>query len=1293
MAHSTPRVEGGALLGQEGLASAIAVGTPAWYAWLEQATTFAFTGEQGSFTARKERSGRSGWYWKAYRKREGTLHHAYLGKAADLTLERLNAIASDLAWRTVERLAIESTIAVGAACAAPDAEAPAMPTASLPTGTLTFLFTDVEGSTMLWEQHKEAMPAALARHDTILREVVAAHGGSVFKTVGDSVHATFTVAADALTAALAAQRILATEPWGATGPLRVRMALHTGVAELRDDDYFGAPLNRVARILAMGHGGQILLSRATHDLIVDDLPTQISLRQLGAHQLKDLSRPEQIFQLISPDLPSEFPPLRTLDPRPAPAPAQPLALLATKLYVPLPRPNLVRRLRLVERVHVGLAGKFTLIAAPAGFGKTTLLAQGLEAWGLGRAAYPQPQASTVKAQALRVVWLALDAGDNDATRFWSYIIAGFQTIVPTAGATALALLQSLQPPSVEVILTTLLNDLSALTADAVLVLDDYHLIDTPAIHNALAFMLDHLPPQVHLVMSTRVDPPLPLTRLRARGDLTELRAADLSFTADEAAAFLTTVMGLPLTSDEVAALEARTEGWVAGLQLAALAMRDRADRTGFIAAFAGSNRFVVDYLAEEVIDRLPRHLQTFVLQTSILDRMCGPLCDAVLLDDMTASQPGVPSSQSAYSQALLEELERANLFLSALDDDRHWYRYHHLFGEVLRQRLISGASAAAVTRLHRRASTWFAERGLIAEAVSHAFAAGDVERAARLIEQVGASIGTQGQVYTVLGWLNDLPDRVIRAHPVLCIIHAAMLMYTTHLPAALDWLSDAERCVGADTPADQARGILGQVAVLRGNIARFVGDLASCMGLARQALELLPETEVFAHAGPLMRIGRIGALVDATYDFLVSGDATADVEQRVRATITAARAGISLFSTLRSTNLLARLQIMQGRLHAAAATYGDVAQVVPGQSAFQTLVNSAAYYFGMGELLHEWNDLDGAERYLAQGMELVRGTLTVDAHVARRGFLALAHYRQARGDLGGAGATLDEFMDLARRRNFVADLSARITAARARLALVRGDLAAAVGWAHSYAELRMKHEELRTMPEQSVFTAHFSLLNSAPVYRLEYEDLVLARVLIAEGERDPAGEQLTTALSLLEQLLAAAESGGRMGSAIEILVLRALALQAYDDTTSAMIALDRALTLAEPEGYIRIFVDEGPPMADLLQEAHMRGIMPEYVARLLAAFGKDEGGRMKDEVTSALVDPSSFIPQPLLEPLTDRELEVLRLMAAGRSNTEIAQALVVAVSTIKTHVNRIFGKLGATSRTQAVAHARDLHLL
>ncbi len=1238
MARSTPRVAGGALVGLHDAASAIVVGTPAWYAWLDGATMFAFTSPHGGFTARKERSGQTGWYWKAYRKRGGTLQRAYLGKSADLSLDRLTAIATELAQRPAGQSPAESPVAASVARAVPDAEAPPMSAASLPTGTVTFLFTDIEGSTQLWEQQKDSMPAALARHDAILRQAIAAHGGVVFKTVGDGCHAVFARAPDALAATLAAQRTLHAEAWDTAGPLRVRMALHTGAAEARDGDYYGSPLNRVARILALGHGGQILLSRATHDLVVDDLPAQASLRDLGEHTLKDLSRPEQIFQLLSPDLPIDFPPLRPVDPRRAPTPAQPLPLLATKLYVPLPRANLVPRARLVERLQAGLTGKLTLIAAPAGFGKTTLVS----AW-----------RTTPAGSAMPVAWVSLDAGDNDVPRFWSYVIAALETIYPEVGTAALALLRSPQPPPMESILTPLLNAISATPTAMALVLDDYHQIDTSAIHAALAFLLDHLPPHLHVIMTTRVDPPLPLTRLRARGDLTELRAADLRFTSDEAAAFLTAVMDLPLTSDEVAALEARTEGWVAGLQFAALAMRDRTDLASFIAAFTGSNRFVVDYLAEEVLDRLPHHLQTFVLQTSILDRLCGPLCDAVILSAAPETHVPPPSAQGSYSQALLEQLEHANVFLMVLDDERRWYRYHHLFAEVVHQRLINGVTAEMVTTLHRRASAWHVQASLIDEAIHHALAARDVERAGVLIEEMAQSWLGRGEVVTLRGWLHALPHTLLLSRPRLCLAYAWVLSFSGKIDAMAAWVHEAERalrCSTADDHGDssgiETDSLLGEVAALHAMIALSRDDFLRAIDLCQQALSRISQDNVLVRSLITLNLG---------HAYLHSHNTVAASQVYAAASDLGQAAG-HLLLTLQALTNLTTVYWLSGQLREAWRTSWRALQLGTSRDG-QYLPVAALPQLWLGWLQYEWNDLDSATRYLTEAIEL--GRQAGNETITLRASIFLARVRQAQGDANGAHALIQQ----ARQLNH-ASTSDWVAAIEARLWLADGQIAAAAGWAR----------DARVSPDDE------------PNEWLEFEHVTLVRVLLAQHKPDAA-------VRLLDRMLLVAEANTRTGRVIEILILRALALHAQRDVINALIALERALMLAAPESYIRIFVDEGAPMGVLLREAHAHGITPEYVAKLLAAFGKDAGGRMKDEVTSAPVHPSSFIPQPLLEPLTDRELEVLRLMAAGRSNTEIAHALVVAVSTIKTHVNRIFGKLGVTSRTQAVARARELHLL
>jgi len=1281
MARATPRVEGATLVDRANTTRAITVGTQDWYAWLDAATTFAFSDASGGFTARKERRGRGNGYWKAYRKRGGVTRSAYLGKTADLTLERLQAAAATF----VEPISSGNTAAVSDSAPATAGAAPvALTTAAFPTGTIAFLFTDIEGSTQLWEHEPQAMSTALARHDTILRDVIAMHGGNVFKTVGDSVHAVFGTVPAALAAALVAQRALQAEAWGVTGPLKVRMAIHTGVAELRDGDYVGPPLNRAARLLAAGHGGQILLSQATEALVREQLPPGIRLHDLGTHQLKDLRLPEPIFQLISPDLMADFPPLRLseagLPPETSPAA---LPLLTTKLALPTARANLVLRPRLIARLIAGSTGALTLIAAPAGFGKTTLLTSWLRQERRGMrevGSTAEPDAARSRAHVPGVAWLALDVGDNDPTSFLRYVITALQRAVAAPiGALALALLEAPQLPPLPMLLTTLINDLATVAKPVLLVLDDYHVIGTPALHEALTFLLDRLPSILHLVIASRDDPPLPLARLRAHGQVNELRAADLRFTPDEATAFLRDVMGFDVTTDEVAALDARTEGWIAGLQLAALAMRDRADRAGFIAAFTGSNRFVIDYLASEVLNRLPAHLRTFVLQTAILERMCGPLCDALLgleasdaeLADANATQALSLKPQASYSQLILEQIERANLFLIPLDEERRWYRYHHLFAEVLRERLANGAPAVEVAALHRRASAWYERHELVAEAIQHALTAADGERTADLIERHGVRIIGDGQVQTVLGWLQALPETLLRTRPMLCILHGFALQFTNQLAAAEARIQDAERCIQPDTPPDQAHFIQGYTAAHRANTARYRGDIAADVAFGEQVLRCLPETEVITRTVARLHVARA---------FRVRGDVTEANERLVVAVVAPMRASRSRLGLLGALANLARLQVVQGRLRAAATTYREMTQLAPGPDELQGLQGGPAYYVGMGELLREWNDLDAAERHLAQAMELLPGTLAVDAEDVALGYLARARLQHARGDDFTAHATLDTFMELARRRGFVEHLIARGAAVQAQLALAQGNLRAAVDWANESGAQRAP-----------------GAIDDVSFPR-EAEELILARVWIAQARSASAVGFLSKTLRLLERLLADATAKARLDSVVEILIVRALALWAQGTRTDALATIARALTLAAPEGYIRRFVDEGPPMAELLAQSIERRAQNDpiraYAERLLSAFPYQQ-----HRETAATADAPPVLhsalerSNALIEPLSAREREVLRLLAAGQDNPQIARALVVATSTVKSHVNHIFGKLGVQTRVEAVLRAQELNLL
>jgi len=902
-------------------------------------------------------------------------------------------------------------------------------------------------------------------------------------------------------------------------------------------------------------------------------------------------------------------------------------LLSTKLHVPRPRAQLVSRSHLTKRLQQEAERALTLLSAPAGFGKTTLLAQ----W-FAESGTP-------------VAWLSLEAEDNDPTRFLSYLIAALQTLDSQIGTTALALLRTPQPPSPETVLAVLTNDLVERDGDDfALVLDDYHVITADPLHRGMTFLLEHLPPQLHLILATRADPPLSLTRLRAGGQLAELRAADLRFGATEVSAFLQGVMGLDLPHEAITTLERRTEGWIVGLQLAALSLQGRTDVSAFLATFTGSHRYVLDYFSDEVLVRQPAPVQQFLLHTCILERLSGPLCDAV------TGQEG--------SQAMLEALERANLFVVALDEERGWYRYHHLFAEMLRRHLQQ-REPPLLPVLHRRASAWYEQHSLPAEAVQHALAVPDFELAARLIEPIVVPVAFQGQISTVLGWMNALPEALVRTRPFLCIYHARLLVYTNQLEAAEARLREAERGVQTGLPAEQARTILGWVLSTRASIAGLSGDLPHAIPLAHRALELLPQAEVIPPVG----VPPVGAIITAARAYELSGDVTPAIEHEVATAVASIRVSDNLFAIVGSITLLAHLHVLQGRLRQAAATYAQVVQAVPRPEVLHTLFTSLYYYFELGDLLREWNELDAAERHLAQGMALVNETLTVEPFVAIRGHIALARLEQAHGNTREALATLDALAHLAQQRHFPPHLVAQGAAVRAQLELAQGNVAAAIRWANS-SGLSSEDEDLP--------------------YPREGEYLALARVRIAQARNDPASPFLQEVLRLLDRLLQDAETKARMGSVLEILVLRALALEAQGNRTGALSTLERVLVLAEPEGYIRLFVDEGTPMRALLRHAYARSIVPGYVSTLLKAFGEQNVSNLP------LTSPR---PSPLAEPLTEREREVLQLLLEGASNREIARCLVLSVNTVKRHVYNLCGKLGVQSRTQAIIRARALNLL
>jgi LuxR family transcriptional regulator, maltose regulon positive regulatory protein len=928
-------------------------------------------------------------------------------------------------------------------------------------------------------------------------------------------------------------------------------------------------------------------------------------------------------------------------------------LLATKLYIPRPRVGLVSRSRLLARLEAGVSGPVTVIAAPAGFGKTTVLADWLS----------QPAATS-----RHVAWLALDAGDSDPHQFLRYLIAALQTIAPAIGGTTLTLLRSGQAPPIGMLLPFLLNDLTQLPERSILVLDDYHVVDGPAVHQALAFLLDHLPPQLHLLLASRADPPLALARLRARGQLTELRAHDLRFTADEAATFLREVMGLALSVEDVAALEARTEGWIAGLQLAALSLRDRPDvqQAAFIEAFTGSNRFVVDYLVGEVLARQPPHLQIFLLQTSIFERLCGSLCDAVVLGDVSETQHTSNAAQRAYSQVLLEELERSNLFIVPLDETRRWYRYHQLFAQVLRERLISDASQDAVANLHCRASIWFEQHGLLSEALQHVFAAEDWGRAARLLEQHAEPMMMRGEFLTLRRWVQVLPQDVARKHPHLLLAHAwaQFLAEPLQADAVEAILRDAEAVLGLSErmPAEQAveplaldRGsaeLRGKLAAIRASVAGSQQDVPRTIALAQEALTYLPQDNLF---------WRIIPTVDRGLALTAAGAAVA-ASQAFTGAIELCRMAGHSYGAMIATMHLARVRTMQGQLHAAAELHQRALHMAAEQGWGQLPMVGLPHVW-LGKLLYEWNDLEAATRHLLAGIKLAR---LGEQRVLLEGYAALARVKQAQGDVA-------DVLDLMQSAEEVALTSTAPWAAplvrtyQARLWLAQGQL-----------------ERAGRCVEDAGLDTDDQLVSER-----ELEYVTLARVQIAGGR---SAEVLPT----LDRLLQAAEAAGRLGSMIEMLALQAVALLALGDTTRALTALQRALLLAAPAGYVRLFVDEGAPMAALLSAVQDAGTVPNYVVTLRAAFPTSTALPVSTDAATSLLFPVPTLPsykRDVSDTLTERELEVLRLLAAGYSNQTIAHELVVAVGTVKRHVSNIASKLGVQSRLQAVARARKLGLV
>ena len=896
------------------------------------------------------------------------------------------------------------------------------------------------------------------------------------------------------------------------------------------------------------------------------------------------------------------------------------ALLATKLHMPGPRPGLVPRPRLVARLDEGLGRGLVLVCGPAGYGKTVLLTN----W--------------VRRGEVPAAWLSLDAGDNDPARFWRHAVAALDRARPGTGDRLGPLLGPPAPASFEGLVTALINDLAA--DEALLVLDDYHVISARPVHESLAFLVEHRPPELCVVLASRSDPPLPLARLRARGQLTEIRAAELRFTPAEAGELLQHA-GSALPDASVAALAARTEGWAAGLALAALSLRGHDDAAGFVAAFTGSHRYVLDYLAGEVLEGQDEQLRAFLLETSVLERLSGPLCDAV--------------TGRGGSQALLEQAERAGLFVIPLDEVRGWWRYHHLFADLLRARLQQEQPGRAA-QLHRHAAAWYAGYGLADDAIGHAAAAGEMLWAARIIEQHFDLVHRiQGEAATIDRWLSVLPAGVVRARPRLLLAQAHMAADSGHPEVMAPLLDAADRAPPdwAGEPFEPASGAAASflinvpalTALNRSYLAQLRGDAEATAAFAAQTLaESQPEQ---------------GALSATAHGFLAVAEwlrgRLTEAERALASSLTGWRETSQLTLTAWACYELVLIQLAQGRLDAAALTC---------EQTLDSLVTSGLPapaagpgYAGLAEIAYQRDELDLALRHATEGIALCRQFVYTPPLAG--GLATLAMIRQATGDPAGALAAITAAGQAAPGP---AGLLNPVPARRARLLLAQGDLPAAARFAR----------ENGLGPDDK------------PDYARESGYLVLARVLLA---RDRPGQ----ALALLDRLHAAAEAQGRTGSLIETGALRALALAATGDEPAAVTALAGTLLLACPQGHVRVFADEGPPMAALLGRliAAQRtgsgfqaaaGVPLGYLARLQRAFAA--GPTAPDPALSGLVDP-----------LTSRELEVLEMLAAGRSNQAIARELVVTLDTVKKHVGHVLAKLGAANRTEAVARARELNLL
>jgi LuxR family maltose regulon positive regulatory protein len=911
-------------------------------------------------------------------------------------------------------------------------------------------------------------------------------------------------------------------------------------------------------------------------------------------------------------------------------------LLITKYHTPSPRPNLVPRPRLIEKLNRALVleHRLTLISAPAGFGKTTLLSD----W-----------AGTVERP---VAWLSLDEGDNDPARFLAYLVAALQQVDKAIGQSALSFprtppMSLAAPPQVnehanEALVAALVNDIAEAATPFVLALDDYHLIHASPIHHAIRLLLDHQPAQLLLAISTREDPPLPLPRLRARGQMTEVRTAELVLTEQEATTFLERTMGLHVSAEVVSALESRSEGWLAGLQMASLSLQDRQDTDVAVAAFSGDHRHVMDYMVEEVLQRQDKSLRTFLLQTSILDRMSGPLCDAVLKTD-----------EPIDSQTVLEHLERANLFIVPLDNKRQWYRYHRLFADLLRSQLQRNHPELPAD-LHRQASAWHEQAGNVEEAVDHAFAIPDADLAAHLLEQYGAAILNDGRIATCLNWLEQIPDDIVYAHPQLCVGFGWALVLSGQVGPAEHYAQAAEAALPSYEPcyvASEGRVVTQQeirceLLALRAHCARVQGDSASALELSQQALECIRVDDYTIRCAVILNLGLLH--VEA-WDWGAAQAAFAEAFE------VAIKSEENVSVAVSAQSLLGDVHAVQGELEEAIDCYHRALELGSTSiNASHPILAACTAHLGLAEVYRQRNETAAAFRHVNQGWELAQQAGS-EGLIAEIYYLSRVHLALAAGDLEQARAFLDRLDALP---NIPQD-----TPFGAQLAAARGGLYLAQGSVDAAARL---------------VAARDLQLDEIAVARLP-EYVLLVRVMVAQNRYDDA-------LKLAEDVAAVAKTSRYATMTIEGTILQALAHHHKAKDVEALACLVRALDMAEPQGYIHPFLSIGEPVDKLLRQAIAHSIHSQHAHRVLAAFAAQARG------TATSLKSDTEIPA-LVERLTERELQVLRLLATGLSSTETAEELVIAVSTVRSYIKVIYRKLDVHSRDEAIGRARELSLL